>query len=185
MKLSPISLIAAALAATAGCAIAIPRPLHAYALEQVNSFQRDLDVHRRESAVVALERNVAKPVDNLVTRGVSYADAAQIARASTSVFRQAAAMAHEASEKVPGSWTGYTKQQWITKHSQYEKDANDLSAWCRYLEAKRGKPKQRVLEHHLMEVVTRKEKAKLTATDADRDIQGYVRTPPPGGHAGH
>ena len=97
MKLSSISLIAAALATAAVCAIAVPRPC---ALEQINSFQSDPVVHRREAEVFALERNV-EPVDNLVTRGgVSNADAARIVRWSASLHRQAAIMAGEAGKKA-------------------------------------------------------------------------------------
>jgi len=43
MKLSSISLIASALAATAGNTIAAPGPLHARSLEQGNLFERDID----------------------------------------------------------------------------------------------------------------------------------------------
>src|SRR6266568_1991531 len=65
MKLSSISLISAAL--SAGSAIAAPGPLRVRALEQVNLFERDLDVYPCE-LVSVLERDVdAEPVD-LFTR---------------------------------------------------------------------------------------------------------------------
>ena len=69
MKFSSISLIAAALSAIAGSTIAAPVPLWARALEQVNSFERDLDVYPpSRKSVAILERNVdAEPVD-LFTR---------------------------------------------------------------------------------------------------------------------
>jgi len=65
MKFSSISLIAAALSAIAGSTIAAPVPLWARALEQVNSFERDLDVYPpSRKSVAILERNVdAEPVD--------------------------------------------------------------------------------------------------------------------------
>jgi len=62
MKFSSVSLIAAALAGIAGNAVAAP--LHAHALEAVNSFEeRDLDVY---SALALLERKVDD--DSLFTR---------------------------------------------------------------------------------------------------------------------
>jgi len=62
MKFSSISLIAAALSAIAGSTIAAPVPLWARALEQVNSFERDLDVYPpSRKSVAILERN--EPVD--------------------------------------------------------------------------------------------------------------------------
>jgi len=63
MKLSSTFLIAAAIAAIAGSAIAAPGPLHARALEQFNLFERDLDV---ESGVAELvERNEHAEPTNL------------------------------------------------------------------------------------------------------------------------
>jgi len=62
MKFSSVSLIAAALAGIAGTAVAAP--LHAHALEAVNSFEeRDLDVY---SGLALLERKVDD--DSLFTR---------------------------------------------------------------------------------------------------------------------
>ena len=69
MKFASISLIAAALAAIAGSAIAAPDPLYARALEKVNWFERDLDFYPRGSGVAVLERNVdGEPVDAVFTR---------------------------------------------------------------------------------------------------------------------
>jgi len=55
MQLLSISYIAAALAAIAGSAMAAPVPFYARDLEQVDSFERNLDVNLRESCV---ERDV-------------------------------------------------------------------------------------------------------------------------------
>jgi len=62
MKLSSTILIAAALAAIAGSAIAAPCPLHARALEQFNLFERDLDI--KSGVAELVERDVhAEPTD--------------------------------------------------------------------------------------------------------------------------
>jgi len=66
MKFSSISLLAAALAAIAGGAMAAPGLPYARALEQVNTFERDLDVYPRESGVAVRERDV--DVDDLFRR---------------------------------------------------------------------------------------------------------------------
>ena len=60
MKLSSISLVVAALAAIAGIAIAAPGPLHARALETIDSFgERDVDVNSHELRLTLLvEREV-------------------------------------------------------------------------------------------------------------------------------
>ena len=64
MKFSSISLTAAALAAILGSALAAPGPLYMRALEQINSFGRDLDVFLCESEVAVLERDIdGEPVD--------------------------------------------------------------------------------------------------------------------------
>jgi len=49
MKFSLSTIIAVAMAATAGSAIAAPGPLIARALEQVDSFKRGVDIYRREN----------------------------------------------------------------------------------------------------------------------------------------
>jgi len=71
MRLSSVSVIAVALAAIAGSALAAPGPgpLHARALEDVNSrIERDVDVYIRESGLL-LERELdGEFVDDLVTR---------------------------------------------------------------------------------------------------------------------
>ena len=67
MKLSSTSLIAATLAAITCSAIATPVPLHARALQQLNSF--DIEIYNREAEVALVEREVyGEPVDNLFTR---------------------------------------------------------------------------------------------------------------------
>jgi len=73
MELSSIFLIVAALAAITDTATAAPVPLYTRALEQVNSFGRDLDVHRdrRDSGFAVLERNVDEPVDDIFTRSAA------------------------------------------------------------------------------------------------------------------
>jgi len=48
MKFSLSTIIAVAIAATAGSAIAAPGPLVARALEQVDSFKRGVDIYRRD-----------------------------------------------------------------------------------------------------------------------------------------
>ena len=105
MKLSSISLIAAALAATAGSATPISHHPSAHASRQVNSFQSDLDP--RESAVVGLER-----------RGISNPQASHSIRGSASVNRQSAAMAREAGEKEP---------HWNHKADKLEQHAKRLT----------------------------------------------------------
>ena len=178
MKLSSISLIAAALAATAGCAIAVPRPC---ALEQINSFQSDPVVHRHEPEVFALERNI-EPVDNLVTRGgVSNAEAADIVRSSASLHRQAAIMADAASEKAKGSWK---KRRWEKERLQLTKDANQLSKLSRQLRATPGISDQRHMEHHLVNIAKKNLAVQAIATLAHDDIYG-VRPPHQGGHPSH
>jgi len=77
MRLPSVSLIAAAFAAIAGSALAAPGPLHARALEDVNSFiERDVDIYIRESGLL-LERELdGEFVDDLVIRqpaGTSHA----------------------------------------------------------------------------------------------------------------
>jgi len=68
MKLSSVSLVVTTLAAMAGSAIAAPGPLHARALDTINSFGgRDVDVNGRESVLALLEREV-EFVDELSTR---------------------------------------------------------------------------------------------------------------------
>ena len=49
MKILSISFIAAVLAAVADSTAAAAAPLHARSLEQVNSFQRDVDIYSRGS----------------------------------------------------------------------------------------------------------------------------------------
>ena len=113
MKLSSISLIAAALAATAGSAIAVPRPLSAHALEQANLFQRDPDVHhRRKSGTVLLERR--GPPSN--------AQAFNFIRGSASVHRQAATTAYKAAEMEP---------HWHRKGAKLESKAKELEKTAR------------------------------------------------------
>ncbi len=113
MKFSSISLVAAALAAIAGSTTAVPVPLYAPTLERVNSLQqRDLlDLHRRESGVAPLERDVdGELLDSLVTR--SNSNNAQMRhvdnvhtrhelRGAASVSRQAAALTREVKELEP------------------------------------------------------------------------------------
>lgn len=156
MKLSSISFIAAALAATAGNAVAVPRPLYTRSLEPVNSFQRDLDIHRREPGVAP-------------TR---YVEAGKTVRASASVHRQAAAMAEEASKKAPGSWTGRSKQKWIEIGQQLTAPAMRLLNEAQSLE--RGKAPQD-LKTYLKNVASDSIKAEHKATLAHHDIQGDVR----------
>jgi len=68
MKLFSVSLVITTLAAIAGSAIAAPGPLHARALDTVNSLGgRDVDVNGRESDLALLEREV-EFVDELSTR---------------------------------------------------------------------------------------------------------------------
>jgi len=67
MKLSSTYLITAILAAITCSAIATPVPLHARALQQLNSF--DIQIYNREAEVALVEREVyGEPVDNLFTR---------------------------------------------------------------------------------------------------------------------
>jgi len=76
MKLSSVSLIIAALAAIAGSTVAAPGPLHARALEDVNSFsERDVDVYSRESGLAQRE------VDHLFTRQSTEGTADRAAKA--------------------------------------------------------------------------------------------------------
>jgi len=61
MRLSSVTLIAAALSSIADSVIAAPHPFHARALEDVNSLsERDVqvDVHSRKSGLALLEREV-------------------------------------------------------------------------------------------------------------------------------
>jgi len=68
MKLFSVSLVVTTLAAIAGSAIAAPGPLHARALDTVNSLGgRDVDINGRESDLALLEREV-EFVDELSTR---------------------------------------------------------------------------------------------------------------------
>jgi len=73
------------IAAIASRAIAAPAPFYARALEQVNSFERDLDVYPRESWVTVLERDVVdgEPVDDLFTRFIPYPPDYQAEHAAT------------------------------------------------------------------------------------------------------
>jgi len=81
MRLSSISLIAATLAAIAGSVIAAPRPLHARALEGINSLSEcDVDVYSCESGLVLLERKE----DNKAQ------EAANAAREAANAAREAA-----------------------------------------------------------------------------------------------
>ena len=69
MKLSSISLIVATLAGIAGIAVATPVPLRVHALQQVDSYERDIDVYSRETEVAVVRRGVnGELVDNLFTR---------------------------------------------------------------------------------------------------------------------
>lgn len=67
MKLSLISLIAATLAGIAGSAVATPVPLHARTLQQVDSYERDINIYSRETEVL-VRRGVNGAVDNLFLR---------------------------------------------------------------------------------------------------------------------
>jgi len=107
MRLSSVSLIAAALAATAGSVMAAPRPLHARALEDVNSLsERDVDVHSRESGLALLEREVDDEFGNdLFIRTDPNDRARHIAAAAARVgaakeARKAAACARKAHDKA-------------------------------------------------------------------------------------
>jgi len=91
MKFSFVSLIAAALAGTAGSAIAAPCPLHARALEAVIN-ERDLNVY---SGLALLEREIGDEfVDGLFTRTSAQEGAHLSAEANYQ-----AALAHETAEK--------------------------------------------------------------------------------------
>jgi len=182
MKLSSISLIAVALrvATTAGSAIAVPLPLYTRALERVNSFQRDLDVHRRESGVVVLpERDVdGEPVDNLVTRtrGVTNAEAARYIWGSASVLRQAAVLAHKASKKVgPGVHSNKTNKQWEEKNQEFTQDATEL--WDKHLKyslakSKNQRPKQQeAMENDMIHAAEKSAEAQDIACEALEDIR--------------
>jgi len=105
MKPSSVSLIATALAAIAGSSIAAPGPLHARALEDVNSFsERDVDVYSRESGLALLEHKVdGGSVDNLFIRA-SIADGCRQAAAAHDTAeahkREAARKARGVAEKA-------------------------------------------------------------------------------------
>ena len=106
MELSSIFLIVAALAAITDTATAAPVPLYTRALEQVNSFGRDLDVHRdrRDSGFAVLERDVDEPVDDIFTRSAAehqfhHNQVAETARHAHN-FAVYAAVTAEAASKV-------------------------------------------------------------------------------------
>ena len=111
MKLSSISCIAAALAAIAGCAITAT-PFYARALDQVNSFERDLDVHPREFRAL-LERDTdGEPVEHLFKRftgklphQINHAKTAIVLKRARKLCRKAAYIA------VLESWDDHAQNQ--------------------------------------------------------------------------
>jgi len=99
MRLSSVSLIAAALTAIAGSVIAVPGPLHARALEDVNSLsKRDIDVYSREFGLSLLEREVDDEFGaDLFTR-TSHSEAAEACDKAAQVHSEIAKEEKEASK---------------------------------------------------------------------------------------
>jgi len=104
MKLSSVSLIIAALAAIAGSTVAAPGPLHARALEDVNSFsERDVDVYSRESGLEVdhlFTRQSPETADKAAEEAVRAAKAHEQAVKAAKAHELAAPACAEAAEKA-------------------------------------------------------------------------------------
>ena len=129
MKLSSISLIVSALAAFSGSAVAAPAPLYARALEQVNSFERDLDVYPRESWVAVLERDIdVEPVDDLFARAQRHENpdrAAELLQSGVKHHTDAAEFARSAAKKQV---TTAKQEEWNNIAGNHEQSAQSLKS---------------------------------------------------------
>ena len=137
MRLSSVTLIAAALSSIADSVIAAPRPFHARALEDVNSFsERDVqvDVHSRKSGLALLEREVDDEFgDDLFIRTTHSEAAAARASASTASkeastkarlaadkAEEAAKKAKEAADKAHKIGKPTSDHDWYAAHYKYQ-----------------------------------------------------------------
>jgi len=111
MRLSSVSLIGAALAAIAGSVIAAPLPLHARALEDINSLsERDVDVYNCGSRLALLERKDYNKAQEAADAAQEAVDAAQEA-----AFK-AMLIADNADED-------HRRTKYLTKAGHHRKDA--------------------------------------------------------------
>jgi len=111
MKFSSISLIATALAVIAGSAIAAPSPLYARAIEQVKSFEGDLD---------------GEPVNDLSIRSVTehhfdHSQAAIHAQKAIDTNIEAANWASEAAH-----WDTGRRKDWLKKSGDHRQEVNSF-----------------------------------------------------------
>ena len=108
MKFSSISLIATALAVIAGSAIAAPSPLYARAIEQVKSFEGDLD---------------GEPVNDLSIRSVTehhcHSQAALHAEKAMNTNIKAADWALAAAD-----WDAGRGEDWLKMSGAHRREAN-------------------------------------------------------------
>ena len=131
MRLSSVSLIAAALTAIAGSVIAVPGPLHARALEDVNLLaKRDIDVYSRESqtGLSLLEREVDNEFgDDLFIRD-SHSEAAKAcdkaAQARSEVAEEAKKAMKIAEEAAAKAWEASAKASVIAGQAKADNHKN-------------------------------------------------------------
>jgi len=134
MRLSSVTLIAAALSSIADSVIAAPRPFHARALEDVNSLsERDLqvDVHSRKSGLALLEREVDDEFgDDLFIRTTQSEAAAARTMASlassgaSTTAELAAFRAEEAAKKAQEAKSKAYELGHLTSGSNHHLDAD-------------------------------------------------------------